>query len=234
MKRGLHIDINSLFPDFFLTFWWIQKFPDISKCMDFSLNFLHYNFVLTFSWPVGTLQCLSIIKGVQWPGLWGARRLGPQVTAKHFLQNLKKITLLIAVCLINFKTCWPEALRNFCLTSHWKLSMVPHGNLYNISQFLWANRTHGAVLQKKWNLGWPNAPPPPPPWFMGWVVGWSVSVLSGLSINNLLRSWNQWTNWSKWVNWNPFRHKHKQPYWWFSARLQCHLCVSDGDTAIFH
>ena len=76
------------------------------------------------------------------------------------------LTLLIAVCLINFKTCRPEALRHFCLTSHWKLSLVRHGKLYNISPFLWAHRTHGAVLQKKWNLGGPTDPP----WFM---VGWS-------------------------------------------------------------
>ena len=39
LKRGLHIDINSIFPDFFLTFWWIQKFPDIAKFMDFFLSF---------------------------------------------------------------------------------------------------------------------------------------------------------------------------------------------------
>ena len=38
------------------------------------------------------------------------------------------------------------------------------------------------------------------PWFM---VGWSVSVLGGLSVNNLMRSWSQLTNWSKWVNRNP-------------------------------
>ena len=96
LKRGLHIDINSIFPDFFLTFWWIQKFPDTSKFIDFFLNFLHYNFVLTFSWPVGTLQCFndSIIKGVQWSGLWGARRLGLQVSAKRFLQNLKNVNII--------------------------------------------------------------------------------------------------------------------------------------------
>ena len=47
------------------------------------------------------------------------------------------------------------------------------------------------------------------------TVGWSISVLGGPSINNLVRPWNQLKNRPKWANRNPcflFRHKYKQIY----------------------
>ena len=47
---GLHNGINSILPDFFLTFWWISKFPDTYQDI-----FKDFNLFLNFSWPVGTL-----------------------------------------------------------------------------------------------------------------------------------------------------------------------------------
>ena len=38
------------------------------------------------------------------------------------------------------------------------------------------------------------------PWL---TVGWSISVLGGPSINNLVRPWNHLQNWSKWANRKP-------------------------------
>ena len=55
------------------------------------------------------------------------------------------------------------------------------------------------------------------PWL---VVGWSVSVLGGPSINNLLRAWNQ-LKWSKGDNWNPcFAYAQVQTDTWYQ-RIIC-------------
>ena len=44
------------FPDFFLTYWWISKFPDTyQNLLTFSYLFKDLKFLLTFSWPVGNL-----------------------------------------------------------------------------------------------------------------------------------------------------------------------------------
>ena len=74
---------------------------------------------------------------------------------------------------------------------------------------------HLTVLQKKQNPGSPRYKLRylvVPVWL---TVGWSISVLGGPSINNLVRPWNQLKNRPKWANRNPcflFRHKYKQIY----------------------
>ena len=53
LEWGIHTDINSVFPDFFLTFWWISKFPDPYE------NFLTFSWlfkIFTFSWPAWSLR----------------------------------------------------------------------------------------------------------------------------------------------------------------------------------
>ena len=56
LECGLHTDVNSIFPDFLLTFWWISKFPDpYENLLTFFWPFKIFTFFLTFSWPVGTL-----------------------------------------------------------------------------------------------------------------------------------------------------------------------------------
>ena len=57
LEWGLHIDIYSIFSDFFLTFSWISTFPDpYQNLLSFSWLFKIFTFFLTFSWPVGTLH----------------------------------------------------------------------------------------------------------------------------------------------------------------------------------
>ena len=63
LKWSLHIDINSIFPDFFLTFWWISIFPDTYQ------NLLTSSWlfkILTFSSPVGTLSDKSPLFRSHW------------------------------------------------------------------------------------------------------------------------------------------------------------------------
>ena len=56
LEWGIHIDINPIFPDIFLTFRWISKFPDLYKDLltfpDFLVFSLFPDFFLTCGNPV--------------------------------------------------------------------------------------------------------------------------------------------------------------------------------------
>ena len=61
VEWGLHTDINSIFPDFLLTFWWVSKFHDPYENLltfpDFLSFSLFPDFFLTCGNPANSMLC---------------------------------------------------------------------------------------------------------------------------------------------------------------------------------
>ena len=100
LEWGLHIDINSIFPYFFLTFWWISKFPDRYQNFLTFPDFLIFSFFRTF-----------------FPDVWEPctlyRRLSLAEPIHFTAQPKQNTTKCIILAMNKYSDLWPLLLTWF-------------------------------------------------------------------------------------------------------------------------